>query len=281
MATTKTELYNNGTLVATKTSAPFNTFDWTPASGEVGSASLTVKRYEDGVLVATSAAVGGTVDAPASSSDPSGLTNLHLWYDATDASTVTADGSNVISSFADKTAVKTLTATGSPKYLNSEIQFRDTALQYLQNSTASTVVVPDVDFHGFIIFKSPTTGNGNLFSNRDASTNITTIGINGGNLSVYTIKGGSALSKKSVAFSETANYHKLEFKSINNVVTAYLDDVEMTGSATPATPNPGIAIGDNKNAKSSDFKEMFVKSGEMTAQERTDMLSYISSKYSL
>jgi hypothetical protein len=67
MATTKTELYNNGTLVATKTSAPFNTFDWTPASGEVGSASLTVKRYEDGVLVATSAAVGGTVDAAASS----------------------------------------------------------------------------------------------------------------------------------------------------------------------------------------------------------------------
>jgi hypothetical protein len=69
MATTKTELYNNGTLVATKTSAPFNTFDWTPASGEVGSASLTVKRYEDGVLVATSAAVGGTVDAAAGAYD--------------------------------------------------------------------------------------------------------------------------------------------------------------------------------------------------------------------
>jgi hypothetical protein len=69
MATTKTELYNNGTLVATKTSAPFNTFDWTPASGEVGSASLTVKRYEDGVLVATSAAVGGTVDAASGTYD--------------------------------------------------------------------------------------------------------------------------------------------------------------------------------------------------------------------
>jgi hypothetical protein len=69
MATTKTELYNNGTLVATKTSAPFNTFDWTPASGEVGSASLTVKRYEEGVLVATSAAVGGTVDAAGTTYD--------------------------------------------------------------------------------------------------------------------------------------------------------------------------------------------------------------------
>jgi hypothetical protein len=69
MATTKTELYNNGTLVATKTSAPFNTFDWTPANGEVGSASLTVKRYEDGVLVATSAAVGGTVNASSGTYD--------------------------------------------------------------------------------------------------------------------------------------------------------------------------------------------------------------------
>jgi hypothetical protein len=75
MATTKTELYNNGTLVATKTSAPFNTFDWTPASGEVGSASLTVKRYEDGVLAATSAAVGGTVDA-ASGVEATALVNF-------------------------------------------------------------------------------------------------------------------------------------------------------------------------------------------------------------
>jgi hypothetical protein len=74
MATTKTELYNNGTLVATKTSAPFNTFDWTPANGEVGSASLTVKRYEDGVLVATSAAVGGTVEE-------AGVVAFQVWTD--------------------------------------------------------------------------------------------------------------------------------------------------------------------------------------------------------
>jgi hypothetical protein len=79
MATTKTELYNNGTLVATKTSAPFNTFDWTPASGEVGLASLTVKRYEDGVLVATSAAVGGTVDAAAGAFEVSYISNEHYY----------------------------------------------------------------------------------------------------------------------------------------------------------------------------------------------------------
>ncbi len=65
--TTKVELYNGATLVATKTSAPFTSIDWTPASGEVGSATLTYKRYEDGgaTPVFTSEAINGTVNAAA------------------------------------------------------------------------------------------------------------------------------------------------------------------------------------------------------------------------
>ena len=63
MATTKTELLNNGVVVATKTAAPFYSWDWTPATS--GASSLTYKRYEDGVLVFTSGAITGTVDAAA------------------------------------------------------------------------------------------------------------------------------------------------------------------------------------------------------------------------
>ncbi len=59
MATTKVELYNGATLVATKTSAPFTSIDWTPAT--TGAATLTAKRYEDGVLVATSSVKNYTV----------------------------------------------------------------------------------------------------------------------------------------------------------------------------------------------------------------------------
>ncbi len=67
MATTKIELYNGATLVATKTSAPFTSIDWTPANGEVGAAALTYKRYEDGgaTPVFTSEAINGTVNAAA------------------------------------------------------------------------------------------------------------------------------------------------------------------------------------------------------------------------
>ena len=62
--TTKTELLNNGVVVATKTAAPFYFWDWTPATS--GASSLTYKRYEDNVLVFTSSAIIGTVDAATS-----------------------------------------------------------------------------------------------------------------------------------------------------------------------------------------------------------------------
>jgi len=65
--TTKTELLNNGVVVATKTAAPFYSWDWTPATS--GASSLTYKRYEDNVLVFTSGAITGTVDAAAPASN--------------------------------------------------------------------------------------------------------------------------------------------------------------------------------------------------------------------
>jgi len=72
--TTKTELLNNGVVVATKTAAPFYSWDWTPATS--GASSLTYKRYEDGVLVFTSGALTGTVEAAAAGLVLDGIPNL-------------------------------------------------------------------------------------------------------------------------------------------------------------------------------------------------------------
>ena len=66
--TTKTELLNNGVVVATKTAAPFYSWDWTPATS--GASSLTYKRYEDNILVFTSGATTGTVEAPVAANFP-------------------------------------------------------------------------------------------------------------------------------------------------------------------------------------------------------------------
>jgi len=63
MATTKTELLNNGVVVATKTAAPFYSWDWIPATS--GASSLTVKVWEDSIFIGESGATTGTVDAAA------------------------------------------------------------------------------------------------------------------------------------------------------------------------------------------------------------------------
>lgn len=63
--TTKTELINtaNGNeILATKTSAPFDSFSW-DSTGVTGSVSLAVRWYVDDELVETSSAVGITVNA--------------------------------------------------------------------------------------------------------------------------------------------------------------------------------------------------------------------------
>ena len=72
--TTKTELLNNGVVVATKTAAPFYSWDWTPATS--GASSLTYKRYEDNVLVFTSAAITGTVEVVEDTTAPTVPTNM-------------------------------------------------------------------------------------------------------------------------------------------------------------------------------------------------------------
>ena len=61
--TTKTELLNNGVVVATRTAAPFYSWDWTPATS--GASSLTVKVWEDSIFIGESGATTGTVEAPA------------------------------------------------------------------------------------------------------------------------------------------------------------------------------------------------------------------------
>lgn len=65
MATTKTELLNNGAVVATKLAAPF--YSWDYNYDTLGANSFSYRRYEDDVLVYTSPTNNGTVEAAVAS----------------------------------------------------------------------------------------------------------------------------------------------------------------------------------------------------------------------
>jgi hypothetical protein len=287
MATTKTELYNNGSLVATKTSAPFNTFDWTPASGEVGSASLTVKRYEDGVLVATSAAVGGTVNAGSgTSTSPDQLTNGYNWYDADDNANMTVSGGKV-TNLVDKISALNLTSVApSPDYdaTNTRISFLGTG--GLTSGAGFSGLSRTANFHIFMVFRAasiPTAGNRNTFScNYLSATDRLGLGLRDGKLVAGTYD-GSSWNTKSVTFNDTTNLHLLEVKNIGGVVTAYVDHVEMTdtGASAPADSSSRFILGGMGNA--SDYKlEQFVSaSAEITGSEYTGIKQWFTDKYGL
>jgi hypothetical protein len=287
MATTKTELYNNGTLVATKTAAPFNTFDWTPASGEVGTASLTVKRYEDGVLAATSAAVGGTVSGASSSTSPDQLTNAYAWYDADDNTNMTVDGSNNVTALVNKITSNAINSHApAPTYdeTNTRIVFSGTG--GLKSNAGFSAFSRTANFHIFMVFNAgsiPTTGNRNSFScNWLSSSDRLGIGLRDGKLVAGTYN-GTTWNTKSVTFSDTTNLHLLEVKNIGGVVTAYVDHVEMTdtGAPAPAESENRFTLGGVQQQSDYKFEQFVSASAEITGSEYTGIKQWFTDKYGL
>lgn len=216
---------------------------------------------------------------------PSSLTSLHLWLDGTDDAYITKDVNENISVLNDKSGNFNLTiASGTLqkfKPVEKYIDFIESG--HLSTGTTSSVLIPNVDFHGFMVFKNQSVTQRDFFTNTLDSSNRFGIGLKGGNLGIGTYN-GSAFNGKSVAFTDQTNFHKLEFKQVSGVITAYLDGVEMI---TSGGPNSGIHLkiilggADNTAYKAIDFKDLFIKSGVMTTEERNNMLTYISNKHGL
>ena len=282
--TTKTELLNNGVVVATKTAAPFYSWDWTPATS--GASSLTYKRYEDNVLVFTSGAITGTVDAPGGSAiSPDQLTNGLQWYDASDATKVTVDGSNLVTVFANKIGSNTLAPfDGSPIYDsgNGKIVFSST--QTLKRAAISQLS-RTANWHIFLIFKAnsiPTTGRNAFLGNYISASDRLGVGVRDGKLVVATYDGSAFNSKSTDTFTDTTGLHVLEAKNIGGVITAYIDDVEMTttGASSPVDSDIRFIIGGAGQATDYDFEGYVSASSEITTQ-RTGLRQWITDKYGI
>ena len=195
------------------------------------------------------------------------------------------DAENGVLSLADKTGtINLIKGMTAPTFDTNKINFPDTGTLY--SDTPSAVLIPTVDFHGFYIFRNIDATNQDFINNRVDSNSRFAIAYKNGNLAVGYYDGG--FTSKSASLADTESFHKLEFKNVEGVITAFLDGVEMTGSQNPYTGiEARFIIGGAystqfpQNCKPQDFGTFFVKSGEMTAQERTDMLAFINQKFAL
>jgi hypothetical protein len=277
MATTKTELYNNGTLVATKTSAPFNTFDWTPASGEVGSASLTVKRYEDGVLVATSAAVGGTVDAAAAQAtqairleggnaakktDVSG--SVTEWYDTVNNYRLRPDG-----------------AQATPINQATGVNFQAAQVLRSENTPFNGYFSINNDFHIVLVFKQSAAGNCYLMNSEVSTSDRIGISLRDSTIRVGCYDGSVLFGEKSTAFTDTTSKHKLEWKYVGGVSTAYLDDVELTttGEWMFLSSANYFKVGNGQSTGGFILYDLYSYTSEMSSSQRTTLMNEINTNH--
>lgn len=209
------------------------------------------------------------------------ISNLIRWYDGTDSDQMTLNGSSGVQELQDQSPNELLvddTSAGSPLFDTNKIVFDGAKI--LTGAVASQLTAAN-DWHGFFIFKNNANTQGDFIGNATDSNNRFFIGWRDGKLSVGIFTG--TWESKGVAFTDTASFHKLEFKRVSGVATALLDDVELTDSATIATTQTTVAfhIGGNTTKKAMDYKDFFVKQGGMTTQERADMLQYINDKHGL
>ncbi len=210
---------------------------------------------------------------------PLRLSNLNVWYEA-DINEMTF-ATDEVTNLNDKNENIDLVAEGTVNFSNDALVFGAGVLY----SPRNLLLEYEKDFHGFLIFKMTALTSGSVVSNTvSTSPNPNkrfAIGrYNGSDLSVKLSNG----SMKSAPFSDTQNFHKLEFKNTGGVITAFLDDVEMTGNADANTTiNLQFALGGTSSIDPATYevKDFFVKAGEMTEQERTDILNYITTKHSL
>jgi len=172
MATTKTELLNNGVVVATKTAAPFYSWDWTPSTS--GASSLTYKRYEDNVLVFTSAAITGTVAAPAGAFEPSSISLQTMWHKGDLATTDATVIDDPITTSTDSLSATPYNITGSS--LASSINSKE-CFDFTGSSFYLTALVPTSFYQGgFSLFAQVSARDGQYYTNQTISYTENTAG---------------------------------------------------------------------------------------------------------
>jgi hypothetical protein len=230
-----------------------------------------------------------TTSSASTINSPGDLTNLHLWVDGSDKTTWTVSSNGGISTLSEKANNFSLSSNQETSASNPIPDDTDNSIIFpsirgqLIDLVPSSVLVPVSTFHGFMIFKNEL-GEGNYFTNIKGSIRLA-ITYRSGKM-IFGYYNGSSYYSRSITFTDVDNFHVFEFKNIQGSVVAYLDGQQLTDTTPDIFTSSGdrLAIGcanDNNYHKAFKLKDIFIKAGELTENERNSMLTYINQKYGL
>jgi len=214
---------------------------------------------------------------------PDELSNLAMWYDGTDSSSMSLDGSNRVLSITDKSAnaevaVKNVSLSGSV-FDGTKITFTPSG-GGLGASTNNNITS---DIHGFIVFSNWDASSA-FFVNRSASSNRLSLGRKDIGLIGFTKYIGSWNTAFDDVATVTDEIWILEFKVISNTPTGYLNDnalVYNSATGVPTATGNYFNLGGRSQyaAETWDFYECFISDAELTTEERDGILNYLANKY--
>ncbi len=215
---------------------------------------------------------------------PSDINGAIFWGDGSDEATL-VDTNNVVTSWADKsTAGNDATAVSKPivreQLLNNRAAIEyDGASYFTLPSAVTNALSFTSDWTVAIAFKRDTTNDGFLLCSAISGSDRMAIHMN------TVLRCGmydGAFVSVSENFTDTDNPHILIMENRNSTVTAWLDGVALTGSATPVTTGvAGTWIGARNGANLLDgmIGEIVIYDNAISAADRGELETYLTDKW--
>jgi len=213
---------------------------------------------------------------------PDDLTNKYAWYDFSDLSTITKDGSNRVSEVTDKfggTSITQSTAGEQPLWLSADQNGKDViefqAGDHLDNESDGAGSVPNT-ISGVMLFPD-NDGNRHMAWNGLGVSNRFFFELQGTS-DVWSWFGGSNFTKTD---STVHQWNSFNFVYGSSAVMELNGSSWQTGN-TGTHSWTGIRVGidfDEVIDWESKIGELIIQSGTSTAQEKIDIYNYLSAKW--
>jgi hypothetical protein len=219
---------------------------------------------------------------------PQRIAGLNWWLDASDSNSITADGSQRISQWNDKSGnlrhAQQLISLEQPQYdVARKVVLHDATRSMPVLNNLRDIFSISVNYSFACVFKLTDLVNDRIiFSSTIASANRFVIMCDGtGTLSNLIVGAwnGTIWTRKSVGVTLTNRFFPLIATWDGTNMFAWLDGIEMLGTSSPAASNTaGARVGartDNINQFQGELAEYCAYSRVITATERGDLTTYL------
>lgn len=215
---------------------------------------------------------------------PLSVSGLKMWYDASDASTITKDGSDFVSQWNDKSGIGiNLTSTGTAKPLwvdavkNGKPVIRfDGVNDYMSNTSSSTYSQPNTLF---FVGTSPNADGEGMFDGGGSTRNL----LNRQSTNTYRVYAGTGVTGGTA--STSFQIFRVLFSDGNGELDINGSSI-LTGQTinTFGMANPILAAFDSSGPSGYadiDICEVLLYNASLSSGDKASVLSYLNTKWAI